>query len=323
MSFEPIAIVGQGCVLPGALRPDELWANVLAGRDELGPVPDGYWRVDPTQVLVGPETWSPDKIWSDRGGYVRGFDQVFDPEGFSVPSGDVLAMDEQFHWVLHVAREALRSTTLDRSRAGLVVGNLAYPTFALSRYAESVWLEGTRRAGDPERPRPHPLNRFHAGMIAHFTARALGLGGGAFALDAACASSLYAIKLACDALHDRRADLMLAGAVNRCDDLLIHAGFCSLGALSRTGRSRPFHRDADGLVPAEGAVLVALKRLEDALATGDVIAGVIRGVGLSNDGKRGGLLTPSAAGQVRAMRQLMRGALLAVGQLLNHHGQAV
>jgi acyl transferase domain-containing protein/3-hydroxymyristoyl/3-hydroxydecanoyl-(acyl carrier protein) dehydratase len=301
MGFEPIAVVGQGCVLPGVFCPEELWATVLAGRDMIGPVPEGYWGVEPARVLVRPQEWSPDKIWSDRGGYVRGFDGIFDPAGFAVPASAILALDEQFHWVLHVAREALKHAAGDRGRAGLVLGNLAYPTFALGRYAASVW-----RAGDD--PAPHPLNRFHAGMIAHFTASALELGAGAFALDAACASSLYAIKLACDRLHDRRADLMLAGAVNRCDDLLIRAGFCSLGALSRTGQSRPFHQAADGLVPAEGAALVALKRLSDAVADGDEIFGVIRGVGLSNDGHRGGLLTPSAAGQVRAMRQAYRQA---------------
>ena len=235
MRFEPVAVVGQGCVLPGAFRSEELWSAVLAGRDLLGTVPAGYWGVERARVLVAPEKWSPGKIWSDRGGYVRDFDRVFDPEGFAVPAGDILALDEQFHWVLHVAREALPPTAGDRARAGLVLGNLAYPTFALSRYAESVWREQSGQARDPDRPRPHPLNRFHAGAIAHFTAGALGLGAGAFALDAACASSLVAIKLACDWLHDRRADLMLAGAVNRCDDLLIHAGFCSLGCPEPNG----------------------------------------------------------------------------------------
>ena len=91
-----------------------------------------------------------------------------------------------------------------------------------------------------------------SGLPAHLVAQALGFGAGAFALDAACASSLYAIKLACDRLHDGRADLMLAGAVNRADDLFIHVGFSALAALSPTGQSRPFHRDADGLVPARG-----------------------------------------------------------------------
>jgi acyl transferase domain-containing protein len=134
-------------------------------------------------------------------------------------------------------------------------------------------------------------------------ARALELNVGAFALDAACASSLYAVKLACDKLHDRKADLILAGGVNRADDLIIHVGFCVLQAMSQSSRSRPFHRGADGLVPSEGAGFVALKRLDDAVAAGDTILGVIRAVGLSNDAKGHGLLVPSKEGQERAIRQ--------------------
>ena len=74
---------------------------------------------------------------------------------------------------------------------------------------------------------------------------------------------------------------MVAGAVNRTDDLFIHIGFCALQAMSRRGESRPFAADADGLVPAEGAAFVVLKRLADAVAGGDNILGVIRGIGLS------------------------------------------
>ena len=155
------------------------------------------------------------------------------------------------------------------------------------------------RAGVPD---VDPRNRFMSGLPAHLLGRALGLGAGAYALDAACASSLYAIKAACDKLHDRDADLMLAGAVNRADDLFIHVGFCALNALSKTGQSRPFHADADGLLPAEGAGFVALKRLADAVRDGDRIHGVIRGIGLSNDGRGRGMLAPSELGQVRAIR---------------------
>jgi acyl transferase domain-containing protein len=104
------------------------------------------------------------------------------------------------------------------------------------------------------------------------------------------------------ALHDRTADRMVAGAVNQADDLFIHVGFCALSALSKTGQSRPFHRDADGLVPAEGAGFVVLERLSDALAAGRTVLGVIRGVGLSNDGRGRGLLAPSEEGQERALR---------------------
>ncbi|MEV4561640.1 beta-ketoacyl synthase N-terminal-like domain-containing protein [Kitasatospora sp. NPDC049285] len=315
MTFEPIAIVGRGCVLPDAFAPQTLWQNVADGRRSLSAAPAGRWGLPRTSVLGATAEDSADRTWHDVGGYVHGFDEVFDPDGFQLAPSDVLALDPLVRWVLHAAREALREAgdVAGRAHAGLVMGNLSYPSAGLSRFAESVWLDGapdSLRRALPARAigRPDPRNRFSSGLPAHLAARALDLRAGAFALDAACASSLYAVKLACDRLHDRSADLMLAGAVNCPDDLFIHMGFSALAALSRTGRSRPFHREADGLVPAEGAGFVALMRLADALSAGTRILGVVRGVGLSNDGRTGGLLVPAQAGQERAMRLAYAGA---------------
>jgi len=303
MPFEPIAIVGCACILPGALSPEALWEAVVAGRDLLTVVPEGRWGIAPSRILVADPEHSADRTWSQRGGYVEGFDAIFDPEGFLIPAKEIQTLDPLFQWVFHTAREALGPIAggLDRSRTGAIFGNLSFPSSTFSRYAEGIWFgELAERLGLPE---IDARNRFMSGLPAHLLARGLGLGAGAFALDAACASSLYAIKLACDQLHDRKADTMLAGAVNRADDLFIHVGFSALSALSRRGDSRPFDRAADGLIPGEGAGFVALKRLDDALEAGDTIHGLIRGIGLSNDGRDGGFLAPSRVGQVRAMRE--------------------
>ena len=307
MSFAPIAIVGQGCVLPGALSPDDLWHLVQQARVVIGPAPAGRWGIDPALVLASNAKDTQDRTLHDRGGYVQGFHKIFDAQGFAVPAEQIVPLDPLFHWLLHAGREALREAHFrgDKARAGAVVGNLSYPSSSLSCYAERFWIEQLLDGRASDRlslSTVDPRNRFMSGLPAHFLVQALGLGGVAFALDAACASSLYAIKLACDFLHDGRADLMLAGAVNRADDLFIHQGFTALGALSPSGRSRPFHAEADGLIPAEGAVLVALRRLEDARRDGDQVLGVIRGIGLSNDGRGRGLLVPSQEGQVRALR---------------------
>ena len=301
MSFTPVAICGRACVLPGALSPDALWRAVVRGDDLVGPVPPGRWRVDPARVLATPDGDTRDRAFCDRGGYVEGFDAIFDPDGFALGRDEVLELDPLFRWVLHAGREALRDAKFlgDPARVGAIMGNLSYPSSSLSRFAEGVWLGSL---GKPQGPRVHARNRFMSGLPAHLLARALGLGAGAYALDAACASSLYAIKLACDTLHDGGADWMLAGAVNAADDLFLHVGFTALSALSPSGKSRPFDARADGLLPAEGAGFVALRRLEDAVRDGSPILGVIRGVGLSNDGRGRGLLVPSTSGQARAMR---------------------
>lgn len=309
-AFPPIAIVGRGCVLPGALSPEALWELVRDGRDVLTGVPPERWGLSAADAIGPPEAPDPDRTWSDRGGYVRGFEEVFDSEGFRIPPAAILRLDPLFRWVLHAAREALAQVGHDSisgaPRCGAVIGNLSFPSLGLARFAEGIW-RGL--------PTGNPYDRFVSGLPAHLLARALGLGAGAFALDAACASSLYAIKLACDRLHDGTADRMIAGGVNGADDLFIHVGFCSVGALSRSGRCRPFHREADGLVPAEGAAVVVLERLDDALRAGHRVLGVIRGVGLSNDGRERTLLTPSIAGQARAMQLAYEASGIAPGDV--------
>ena len=176
-------------------------------------------------------------------------------------------------------------------------------TSGLSRFAERVWMG--KQATLAGVPASDPSNRFMSGLPAHLLAQALELGSGAYCLDAACASSLYAIKLACHELQDGKADVMLAGAVNRADDLFIHVGFTALKALSKRGESRPFHPEADGLIPADGAGFVVLKRLKDAEAAGDKILGVIRGVGVSNDGRGNGFWHLQVPGKCRPWNRLM------------------
>ncbi len=302
--FEPIAIVGRSCILPGVSSPEDLWNAVHAGRDLVSTVPAGRWGLSHTTAMTSDPSQSADRAWSDRGGYVTDYEEV------------IAGLDPVFQWALAGGRNALRDAGHDGSsdRVGAIMGNLSFPSSAMSRFAESVWLDAQDHlAGGRARSlagvaKPDPQNRFMSGLPAHLLAKELGLGAGAFALDAACASSLYAIKLACDKLHDRDADLMLAGAVCRSDDLFIHVGFCALQAMSKTGQTRPFHAGADGLVPAEGSAFVALKRLSDAITAGDRIYGVIRGVGLSNDGRGKGLLAPSSEGQIRAIRAAYAGS---------------
>ncbi len=314
----PIAIVGQSCVLPGALDPAALWNNVAAGRSAVAPAPPGRWRLTTSRVVV-PQGGA-DRAHTDHGGYVSGFEEVWSPEGFAVPAARLRGLDPLFHWVLHTGREALRPVRAAASllrRTGLVLGNLSYPTGAAGLFAEATWIGGQREAllGAPSADvaglhATDPRNRFFSGLPAHLAAAALGMGGRAFALDAACASGLYALALACGALARGEADLMLAGAVNRADDLFLHIGFTALSALSKSGQSRPFHADADGLLPAEGAVMLALKRLDDARRDGDAVLGVVRGVGVSNDGRGRGVLTPSSEGQQRALRAAYAAAKL-------------
>jgi len=313
MSFMPIALVGQGCVLPGALSPDALWRAVAEGQDLTAPVPRGSWLIDPAKIIGADGDVFRRRIHSApcRGGFVTGFENVFDPTGFQLPAEDVVSLDRSVQWLFEATRQAVRDARygdLANRKTAVVLGNNAYPSASLVDIANQVLVEeplglSSLPSKVTAEGRRFWANRFSAGRPAHLLARAFAANGPAFCLDAACASSLYAVKLACDYLHDGTVDIALAGAYSGTDNIFLHLGFAEINALSPTGMSRPFSRLADGLLPAEGAAMLVLKRLDDAVRDEDQIHAVIRGVGLSNDGRGGGLLSPDKDGQIAAIRR--------------------
>ncbi|MER7699883.1 beta-ketoacyl synthase N-terminal-like domain-containing protein [Streptomyces sp. NPDC096095] len=309
------AIVGLSCLFPGAESPAEFWQNLHAGTDNRG---------EGGEQIFGPGLDARDAdpqhaIYCTRGGFVTEF--AFDPEGFLLDPGHLSGLDRIFHWSLHVAREALRdSGQLDRpgalDRTALILGNYSFPTPASAAVSvplvqESV-LEGLRQAGhpplgaladesrriDPSRLRPEDLRV--SGSPASVAASALGLGGPRYALDAACSSALYALKLACDHLAAGQADMVLAGGVCAPDPTLIHLSFSDLQAYPRDGFSQPFDSRSGGILTGQGAGMVAVKRLSDAVRDGDRIHAVVDGIGLTNDGSGRHLLVPQGGGQLQS-----------------------
>ena len=299
MLFAPIAIVGRACVLPGADSPEALFQAVLGGQDLLSATPAGRWKLPDASAALAARPTSTSAA-AGRGGYVQGFEGIWQPHGFAIPADEFAGLDPLVLWLAHCARAALQQARISGARVGAIFGNLGFPSESMAAFADQVW-HGSELGVDPR-------NRYMSGGTSDILARALALNAGCFSLDAACASSLYAIKLSCDQLHDGRADVMLAGAVQRADNLFLHRGFDALNALSPSGQSRPFHQDADGLVPSEGCAMLALKRLADARRDGDTIYAVIRGIGLSNDGRGKGLLVPDEQGQQRAIRAAYQSA---------------
>lgn len=164
-------------------------------------------------------------------------------------------------------------------------------------------------------------------LAASRVANRLDLRGPAYTVDAACASSLIAVDQAVAELAAGRCDLMLAGGVHHCHDITLWSVFSQLRALSPSQRIRPFHRDADGILIGEGTGVVVLKRLADAERDGDRIYAVIRGTGVSSDGRAASLVNPDSTGQTHAVRQAWRAAGLdpalpgSIG-LLEAHGTA-
>ncbi len=301
-AFGSVAIVGIGGIFPDAPELDRFWQNIISSHCAAREIPPDRWAVSPESAF-SPEIGARDKVYSRRGCFVAAIPRITPAPGEqAIPPG----LDPLFHMLLHAGRQAFYdgvTTPLDRSRVGVIVGNLALPSEKSSQLARELLgrtFEEKLLGRSQGKRSTEPLNRYVAGLPAGVLAWSLGLGGGSCTLDAACASSLYAIKLAMDELLSGRADAMLSGGVSRPDPLYTQMGFSQLRALSKRGICSPFDASGDGLVVGEGAGVFLLKRTEDAIAHGDRIYGIIRAVGLAND-VGGSLLAPMSEGQLRAM----------------------
>ncbi|MBP2054987.1 acyl transferase domain-containing protein/phosphopantetheinyl transferase [Streptomyces griseochromogenes] len=348
-----VAVVGMAVLLPGAAGLDAYWRNLRDGVDAIGDVPEGRWdagyyRPDPA---AGPAR--ADRIYCRRGGFVDGLAEV-EVTRYGIMPASVPGTEPDQLIALDVAATALADAggegrLPERHRIGVALGRGGYLTPGLVRLDQRVRTAGqlVRTLGEllPELSSAQ-LERVRAafterlgpdspesaiGLVPNLAAsriaNRLDLRGPAYTVDAACASSLVAVDQAVTELTTGRCDMMLAGGVHHCHDITLWSVFSQLRALSPTQRSRPFHRDADGLLIGEGTGVVVLKRLADAERDSDRVYAVIRGTGVASDGRTAGLVTPDPGGQTRAVRQAWQAAGLdpaaphSIG-LLEAHGTA-
>jgi acyl transferase domain-containing protein len=316
----PIAIIGMACIFPQAPDLASFWNNILNGVDAISePVPD--WGAD-RYLAAG-------RIRTQRGGFLKDLYR-FDPREFGIMPNSVDGGETDQYLALRVARDALADSgylrqDADHHATGIVLGHSAYlhrgqvtviqnnivldQTMDLLRaampHASEQALEEIREILRKKLP---PTTADNApglvpNMMTGRIANRLNLRGPNYVLDAACASSLLAVAAAADELRSGRSDMMLAGGVNATLPADVTTSFTQLGALSARGRVRPFEKGSDGTLLGEGLGVVVLKRLEDAIAAGDRVYAVLRGVGHSSDGKGSGLLAPSQEGETLAIRR--------------------
>ena len=293
---EPIAVIGLAGRFPGAAGADELWRNLAAGAHAIREVPASRWDAD---AFYDRDAAAPGKMVTRWGGFlddVDGFDAAF----FGISPREAERMDPQQRLALEVAWEAVEDAglTLERlagSRTGVFMG-VTHFDHALKGFGDLAGMSGHELTGS--------LLYSVAGRISYF----LGLRGPSLALDAACASSLASVHLACQSLRQGETDLALAGGVNLMLDPSVTIAFTKAGAMSPAGRCRSLDAGADGFVRGEGAGIVALKRLADALRDGDRIRAVVRGSAVRHGGHSTGYTVPNAPAQVELLRAALADA---------------
>ena len=289
---QPIAVVGISGRFPEADDLDELWENLVAGRDCISEIPAGRWDY---RDHFDPQPGIPGKSYTRWGGFLRAVDE-FDAAFFNISPREAERTDPQERLFLEEAWRALEDAGSTRAaRAGRQVG--VYVGVMYSQYQ-------LLQAEQATQGNPLHLGSSYA-SIANRVSYALDLRGPSMAVDSMCSSSLTAVQLACEALASGAIDVAVAGGVN----LSIHpAKFVDLSQgrfASTDGRCRSFGEGGDGYVPGEGVGAVVLRRLEDAEADGDRIHAVIRGGAIGHGGKTNGYSVPNPVEQTRVIEQAL------------------
>ena len=333
---DSVAIIGVGGIFPKAHNAKAFWKNVLNRVDCISEVPIDRW--DPS-IFYDPDHSAPDKSYSKVGGFVTHF--IFDPLRFRIPPNVSKNLEPVQQRILVATQEALEDAGFDKkhsdhSRTAVVFGtggpgekshdgnrrvwfneqaSILRQTDefrSLPAETQQAIIDGyerkykSRLAPITEDSMPGELGNIVAGRVSNI----FDFGGTNLTVDAACASSHAAFDVAIKGLTTLQYDTVLTGGASMTMDPTWYVKFSKIGALSASGKSRPFDDKADGFVMGEGVCVMVLKRLVDAIREHDKIYAVVRAVGSSSDGKGKGITAPKPAGQVLAIKRAMDAARL-------------
>ena len=299
MSGEPIAITGIACRFPGDIStPRSFWEFVLNGGDAIRPVPDerkSLWK-----------PWPNDGDFPEWGGFVDEIDR-FDAAFFNISPREARHIDPQQRILLELAWEALEDARIPPAKlegrpVGVYMGIFLDEYWDLQRYTAPSQVGMHTNTGG--------TLSIAANRISYF----LDLKGPSIAVDTACSSSLTAIHLACRDIHAGTCTAALAGGANLLLTPQTTRGFEQAQMLSPDGRCRAFDQGANGYGRSDGAGIVVLKRLSDAVDDSDAIYAVIHGSAINQDGRSRGLTVPGQSAQEAVIEAAARAGGVSAAQ---------
>ncbi|MBD2341166.1 acyltransferase domain-containing protein [Calothrix sp. FACHB-156] len=319
----PIAIIGMASLFPKSRNLREYWRNIISKADCITDVPETHWSV---KDYYDPNPRTPeDKTYCKRGGFIPEVD--FNPMEFGIPPSILEVTDVSQLLSLVVAKEAMEDAgygdarDYNREMVGVILGvamakQLGMPLSARLEYP--VWEKALKSSGLSDEDTAQIIEKIKSayvkwdenafpGMLANVVAgriaNRLNFGGMNCVVDAACASSFGALKMAISELVEYRSDMMLTGGVDTDNTIMAYISFSKTPAVSPSENVKPFDAKSDGMMLGEGIGMIVLKRLEDAERDNDKIYAVIKGIGTSSDGRYKSIYAPRKEGQVKALER--------------------
>lgn len=275
-----IAIIGMSGLFAGSTDLDSFWNNLIEQKDLIIEIPQERFDYN---IWFDPEFQKQNQMYCKWGSFINNAD-YFDSDFFNISRREAEAMDPQLRKLLQVlyctTEDAGYSSKIHGTNTGMYVGACYRDFFYEMGYSnENVDIyDGTGNA---------------LTMLANRPSYYFDLKGPSMSIDTACSSSLVALHLAIKALREKECDMAFVAGVNLILSSWRYRYFCSIGALSPTGRCHTFDEKADGYVPGESIASVLLKPLEKAIEDGDRIHAIIKGTAVNNGGYTASITAPS------------------------------
>ncbi|MCX8131567.1 MAG: SDR family NAD(P)-dependent oxidoreductase [Clostridia bacterium] len=286
---EPIAIIGVSGVFPMAKDINELWKNLLEGKDCITEIPKSRWD---WREYYGDPIKEVNKSNIKWGGFIESVDE-FDPLFFGISPREAELMDPQQRLLMTYAWKVIEDAgysarSISGTRTGIFVGTASSGYNSLISRANKA-IEGYSATGAVPSVGPNRMSYF------------LNIHGPSEPVETACSSSLVAIHRAVSAIKEDTCEMAIAGGVNTIITPEVHISFNKAGMLSEDGRCKTFSSKADGYVRGEGAGMVLLKKLSAAEAAGDHIYAVIRSTAENHGGRANSLTSPNPKAQTELL----------------------
>ena len=285
----PIAIIGMAGQLAKSEDLDAFWRNISTQQSMIDEIPQDRWDIE--------EWYSEDREadgrtyckWGSFIDNIAGFDPLF----FNISPQQATWLDPQVRKLLEVAYHAAEDAGVVRSMRGSSTG--VYAGVCFQEYWDEIIRNDIPLTG-------HEHASSHRSSVAAHVSYALDLRGPSIPLDNACASSLTALHMACQALRNGECDMAFACGTNLLISPLQYVYFSRIQAMSPTGRCHTFDARANGFVPGEGAIALLLKPLDAAVRDNDPVHAVIRGSAINHTGRAPNPTSPRPETQIELLR---------------------
>jgi acyl transferase domain-containing protein len=297
---EPIAILGVGCRFPGGITdPETFWAALCARFNAIGDIPSDRWNLP---RFHSSNRSAQGKMYIRRGGFLHQPLDEMDAGFFGISPREAESLDPQQRLLLEVSWEAMENAGLDvpalaAAKIGVFVG-----AFTLDHMLNQMGVASRDHIG------AHTAVGSTMTMLSNRISHAFDFRGPSISMDTACSSSLVALHQACQALWTAQCSMALAGGVNVILRPEMPIAMCKGGFLAEDGLCKSFDARADGYGRGEGAGMVVLKPLSDAIRDNDPIAALVHATGVNQDGRTNGITVPNGAAQEALMREVCAAA---------------